>query len=132
MKENENETSKESNSFSIFGRRWTVTDAIAVAIFWLLTGLIGSWIGLLTKDHELKIRLVEIGIGILRADPKEHLTPAREWAIRVIEGNSNVYFSDEDRNLLLSEPLLYDYSSDVGYDTFTPDARNRSSSHPNK
>ena len=110
----ENETPKQSNSFSIFGRRWTVTDAIVVAIFGLLTGLIGNWIGLLTKDHELKIKLVEIGIGILRADPKENLTPAREWAIRIIETNSGLKFSENDKGLLLKKPILYDFSPDLG------------------
>jgi hypothetical protein len=30
-----------------------------------------------SKDQELKVHLVEIAIGILRADPKEDVTPAR-------------------------------------------------------
>ena len=93
----ESEAPQLTNSFTIFGRRWTVTDAIIVAILTVLSGLFGNWIGLVTKDHELKIRLVEIGIGILRADPKENLTPAREWAIRVIETNSGFDFSSRNR-----------------------------------
>jgi hypothetical protein len=43
-----------------------------------------------SKDEELRVHLVEIAIGILRAAPKEDVTPARGWAIDVIEKNSGV------------------------------------------
>ena len=33
---------------------------------------------------------MEIAIGILRADPKEDVTPARGWALDIIEKNSGV------------------------------------------
>ena len=42
------------------------------------------------KDEAVRVHLVEIAIGILRADPKEDVTPARAWAIDVIEKNSGV------------------------------------------
>jgi hypothetical protein len=60
------------------------------------------------RNRELDIKLVELGIGVLRADPKDTgLTAARGWAIQVIENNSNVKFSDDDRKSLLEKPLLY-------------------------
>jgi hypothetical protein len=60
------------------------------------------------RNRELDIRLVEIGIGILRADPKEtDLKAARGWAVQVIEDYSKVKFSDADRAALLDKPLLY-------------------------
>ena len=37
-----------------------------------------------SKDQELKVHLVEIAIGILLADPKEDVTPARGWALDII------------------------------------------------
>ena len=43
-----------------------------------------------SKDQELKVHLVEIAIGIRRADPKEDVTPARGWALDIIEKNSGV------------------------------------------
>jgi hypothetical protein len=58
-----------------------------------------------SKDQELKVHLVEIAIGILRADPKEDVTPARGWALDVIEKNSGVPFTKEDREALLHKPL---------------------------
>jgi hypothetical protein len=60
------------------------------------------------RNRELDIRLVEIGIGILRADPKEtNLKAARGWAVQVIEDYSKVKFSEADRAALLEQPLLY-------------------------
>jgi hypothetical protein len=60
------------------------------------------------RNRELDIKLVEIGIGILRADPKQSgLTAARSWAIQVIEENSGVQFDEEDRQTLRQKPLLY-------------------------
>jgi hypothetical protein len=73
-----------------------------------ITGVAGLGVGYLafaSKDQELKVHLVEIAISILRADPKEDVTPARGWALDVIEKNSGVPFSQEDRNALLHKPL---------------------------
>lgn len=65
------------------------------------------------ENEELRVHLVEIAIGILRADPKEDVTPARAWAIDVIERNSGVLFTSEDRAALLHKPVLavWDQSS---------------------
>jgi hypothetical protein len=60
------------------------------------------------RNRELDIRLVEIGINILRADPKQtDLKAARGWAVQVIEDYSKVKFSEADRAALLDKPLLY-------------------------
>jgi hypothetical protein len=74
-------------------------------------GLIGG--AVVGKDEEVRVHLVEIAIGILRADPKEDVTPARAWAIDVIEKNSGVKFLAEDRAALLHKPILaiWDQSS---------------------
>ena len=59
-----------------------------------------------TEARGQDIRLVELGIGILRADPtKEEVAPARGWALDVIEKYSDVTFQREDRLLLLKKPL---------------------------
>ena len=46
-----------------------------------------------SKDEELRVHLVEIAIGILRADPKEDVASARGWAIDVIEKDSGDSFN---------------------------------------
>ena len=122
---------KEQDSLSLFRGRISFPVAVAVALVTAICTLMGvlggAWIALMTKDHELKIRLVEIGIGILRADPKDDVTPARRWAIDVIQNNSGVNFSEEEINLLLHKPIhsvdrTYG-STDAYYDTFTRDEK---------
>ncbi len=87
---------------AITGIIGAVGGAVAVAVAALVTG----WFSFASKDEELRVHLVEIAIGILRADPKEDVTPARAWAIDVIERNSGVLFTSEDRAALLHKPIL--------------------------
>lgn len=69
-------------------------------------GFATGYFSLASKNEELRVHLVEIAFGILRADPKEGVSPARGWAIEVIEKDSGVTFSKEDREALLSKPIL--------------------------
>jgi hypothetical protein len=86
--------------------------SITVAGLSLIGAIISAFYSYSNRNRELDIRLVEIGIGILRADPKETgISPAREWALRVIEENSGLQFSEDDRRALLNKPLLYHPSS---------------------
>lgn len=69
-------------------------------------GVVVGGIEYLSKDREQDIRMVEIGLGILRADPVEkQISPAREWAIRLIEKHSGEEFNSEDKRLLLTNPI---------------------------
>jgi hypothetical protein len=89
------------------------TSPLVVAIVAVLSAAIAGaasfgvgYLAFASKDQELKVHLVEIAIGILRADPKEDVGNARGWALDVIEKNSGVPFSKEDREALLHKPLL--------------------------
>ena len=82
-----------------------------------------GYLAFASKDQELRVHLVEIAISILRADPKEDVTPARGWALDVIQKNSDVPFSKEDRDALLHKPLsakvaLLGYGGIEGVDGF--------------
>jgi hypothetical protein len=89
---------------------------LVVAIVALLSAALGSaatlaatlgagYFTFASKDQELKVHLVEIAISILRADPKEDVVPARGWALDIVEKNSGVPFSQQDREALLHKPL---------------------------
>ncbi len=68
-----------------------------------------------SRDKELDIELVKIGVGILRADPKEAQTNgAREWAVDVVEQYSKRRFSPQARSELLQYQLNYAGSTDYG------------------
>jgi hypothetical protein len=51
-----------------------------------------------SREHDAK--MVEIAIGILRAEPKPEITGARTWAIRVINASSVPLTKDEENSLL--------------------------------
>jgi hypothetical protein len=81
---------------------------ISAAGLALLGSVVSGFYTYTNRNRELDIKLIEIGIGILRADPKETgLTPARAWAVNVIEQSSQVKFSEADRLGLLQNPLRY-------------------------
>jgi hypothetical protein len=79
--------------------------ALASALIGGVASGVGNYLMFASKDQELKVHLVEIAIGILRAAPTEDVTPARGWALDVIEKNSGVPFTKEDREALLHKPL---------------------------
>jgi hypothetical protein len=82
--------------------------AIVAVLSAAIAGAASFGVGYLTfasKDQELKVHLVEIAIGILRADPKEDVNPARGWALDIIAKNSGMPFSQKDREALLHKPL---------------------------
>jgi hypothetical protein len=65
-------------------------------------------------------RLVEIGVGVLRIDPKKdaQVAGARKWAIDLIDANAGgIKFSNEARAALLQEPLGVNYYPD-SYDFY--------------
>jgi hypothetical protein len=83
-------------------------------LFGAIIGTVGAvatgWLTYASKGDELRVHLVEIAIGILRADPKEDVAPARAWAIEVIEKNSGVSFKEDDRKALLHKPIGGEWS----------------------
>lgn len=87
----------------------TALIAATAAVISALIALGSAGFSYLNRDRELDIRLVEIGIGILKADPgkSEGASPARQWAIDVIEESSGFEFTAEDKALLLRKPLIY-------------------------
>ncbi|UES40923.1 hypothetical protein [Roseibium aggregatum] len=82
-----------------------------------------GWIG---KSRDQDIKMVELGIGILKADPREsdQTSPAREWAIRIVERYSGESFSKDDRTKLLERSIasgsMVGVLDGLGYKRMTP------------
>jgi hypothetical protein len=91
--------------------------ALCVAGIAFAGSLVSAYYTYTSRNRELDIELVKVGIGILRADPRETQTNgAREWAIDLIEIHSGRKFSKEARSELLQSKLGY-----AGYtEYFTP------------
>jgi hypothetical protein len=83
---------------------WAPTLALAGVIVAATITFAASVFG--TRDA-FDSKMVEIGIGILSADPtKSDVTPARQWAIDLVEKHSGQPFSDEDRKSLLHHAIV--------------------------
>jgi hypothetical protein len=98
--------------------RFKPTELVSLAVAGLAFAgaAISAFYSYTNRNRELDIKLVEIGIGILRADPKDTgLTSARGWAIQIIEHYSGIAFDDEDRRTLLNKPLIYQSGITNGY-----------------
>jgi hypothetical protein len=80
--------------------------ALCVAGIAFAGSLVSAFYTYTSRNKELDIELVKVGISILRADPKETQTNgAREWAIDLIETHSGRKFSEEARSELLHYKL---------------------------
>jgi hypothetical protein len=83
----------------------SVTTALIAAGFGLVGGLIGGALDYVVREREINVKMVEIAVGLLREDPKGRLQPAREWAVQVIDDNSDTPLSDAARQALLNCPV---------------------------
>lgn len=79
---------------------------ITVAVLGSAASLGGAYLSYTQGNRELDIKLIEIGIGILRSDPKQtDVKAARAWAVEIIEKSSGTKFSAADRAELIQRPL---------------------------
>jgi len=107
--------------------RFKATEIVSLTVAFLafFSAIVSALYTYANRNRELDIKIVEMGISILRADPKETQTQgAREWAIQVIERFSGETFSKEAKSELLKYKLdfqPYDSTYHPGYDsTYTP------------
>jgi hypothetical protein len=93
----------------------TTRTAVWVSIAGVVGTVLGTTIAPLvnywTNERQMDVKMVEIGIGILRAPPKEDIAVMRSWAIDVIEQSSGRKFSPEQRGALLKQELLIKWGS---------------------
>jgi hypothetical protein len=61
--------------------------AVAGGVLALMAAVATGWFSFASKDEELRVHLVEIAIGILRADPKEDVAPARDGQLKLSKRN---------------------------------------------
>ena len=72
------------------------------------SGIVTGFFQWIAKRREHDIRMVEIGLAILREDPnKDEISPARDWAIELIERYSRVKFSTKSKEELLRYKVSY-------------------------
>jgi hypothetical protein len=84
--------------------------------WWLaLIGVVGIAIGAaitgvfnyVNHQGDVDAKMIELGVGILRAEPTPETAPLREWAVDVIETRAKFRFTAAQRTALLKKELPY-------------------------
>jgi hypothetical protein len=74
-----------------------------------------------SHQYDLDAKVIELGVGILRAPVTEETKPLREWAIDVMGKRAHFYFDEKQRAVLLNQPLPF-RSSDWEWEPIRPNA----------
>jgi hypothetical protein len=68
---------------------------------------ITSGFGYLSHQYDLDAKMIELSVGILRAEVTQETIPLRQWAIDVMDKRANFHFDQEQRAVLLKQPLPF-------------------------
>lgn len=80
--------------------------AVATVLIPLVVTAAAQMSGVFQKSRELDIKMIELGVGILRAGPQETgAKGARGWAVDVVEKYSGVTFTNQARTELINSAL---------------------------
>jgi hypothetical protein len=83
----------------------TTLVAVAGVLGTLLGATVSPLVNYLTNERQVDVKMLEIGLGILREPPKEDAQTMRAWAIEIIEKSSGRPFSEQQRDILLKKEL---------------------------
>jgi hypothetical protein len=89
----------------------TLSAAAGVVGGAIVTGAFGYF----SHQYDLDAKMIELSIGILRAEPTLETTPLREWAIDVLDKRANFKFSAVQRAVLLKKELPFKFSWSPGF-----------------
>jgi hypothetical protein len=70
-------------------------------------------------DHkgDFDAKMIELSVGILRAEPTPETIPLREWAIDVINKRAGFNFNPAQQAALLNKPLPFKGAFDSSWDS---------------
>ena len=109
------------DSTSIGSAVVTADAAVLVALLFFAGLVLATWFSHISKERELRLRMVELAVDILREDPKDaNWAKLRGWVVRVIQNSSPVKLTPEEENALREIRLAA-----VGTATGTSEARGR-------
>jgi len=96
---------------------------------------ITSWFNYLSHQNDLDAKMIELSVGILRANVTEETIPLRQWAIDVMNKRAKFQFNAEQVAVLLKQPLpsagWTDYVyPDPGYTDYLLERRRQKNNPP--
>lgn len=78
------------------------------------------------RAQELNLKYIELGVGILRANPKEeNAAEIRGWAVRIVQNFAPIKLTEEEIEQILNKQIkTYNSTYTPSYDsTYTPSYR---------
>jgi hypothetical protein len=87
---------------------WVTAIPLWVATIAVAGTAVGAWFSRQSHQYDVDTKMIELSIGILRADVTEETKPLREWAIDVVDKRAGFQFNEAQRAALLKEPLPLD------------------------
>jgi hypothetical protein len=90
------------NDSTSIGSAVVTADATVVVALLIFAGLVlVAWFSHISRERELRLRMVELAVDILREDPKnENWAKLRGWVVRVIQNSSPVKLTPDEENAL--------------------------------
>jgi hypothetical protein len=79
--------------------------SIAAVAGTILGGTAAPLVNYWTNERQMDIKMVEIGVSILRAPPNDDIALIRSWAIDTIENSSGRKFTAAQRTALVKQEL---------------------------
>jgi hypothetical protein len=79
--------------------------SIAALAGTILGGTAAPLVNYWTNERQMDIKMVEIGVSILRAPPNDDIALIRSWAIDTIENSSGRKFTPAQRAALVKQEL---------------------------
>ena len=96
--------------------KWKKLQVLSTSVAALLIPVVIAFVGHLVnstlKEQELKLRYVELAVGVLAEEPTQGTSNLRKWAIDVVERNSPVKLPKEAVEELKNESLWSALRSD--------------------
>jgi hypothetical protein len=79
----------------------TADETVVVALLIFAGLVLVAWFSHVSRERELRLRMVELAVEILREDPKnENWAKLRGWVVRVIQNSSPVKLTPDEENAL--------------------------------
>jgi hypothetical protein len=98
-----------------------IAGTVLAAVIGAIATATASRLTYLSHQYDIDAKMIELGIGILRAPVTEETKPLREWAIDVMDKRAKFQFNDAQRAVLMNQSLPFDSSYYPSYDsTYTP------------
>jgi hypothetical protein len=95
--------------------RDVIIPAVTGAVGIVVGALVTAGFGYLSHKGDVDARMIELSIGILRAEPTKESASLRDWAIQVINDRSDVKFDDAQKEALRKKEFhLFSHADHFG------------------